>query len=135
MAHEIESTRSSPRAAIVWAVLVGIVATIAAFFSFYGQALVTAPPEIPAAVVPATGPVYTLELPHDSAELPPGPHREMAAASCTICHSTGLVLNQPAFPREKWAEVVHKMVSAYGAPIPPNEEPEIVDYLASLRGR
>jgi hypothetical protein len=45
------------------------------------------------------------------------------------------VANQPAFPRGKWTEVVHKMVTAYGAPIAPVQEAEIVDYLMIYRGR
>jgi len=73
-------------------------------------------------------------LPHDPLELPPGPHRDTFAVSCTICHSARLVFNQPDFPRKKWAEEVHKMVTAYGAHITPDEEPHIVDYLMAIRG-
>ncbi|HTU22626.1 MAG TPA: hypothetical protein VMG10_31595 [Gemmataceae bacterium] len=131
----VESPRQTRRAAILWTVIVGVLATLVAAFSFRGQALVTAPPEASAPVTPPQGPVYTMVLPHDPPELPPGSHRDQVAVSCTICHSTRLVLNQPAFPQEKWTEVVHKMVAVYGAPIPPEEEPQLVEYLTSVRGR
>ncbi|MHB1426161.1 MAG: hypothetical protein ACYC3I_23605 [Gemmataceae bacterium] len=119
-------------AAILWTAIVGILTTLVAIFSFRGQALV---PISGSNETPLQGPVYTLTLPHDPPELPPGPHRESVAISCTICHSTRLLLNQPPFPREKWAEVVHKMAAVYGAPIPSDEEPRLVDYLVSVRGR
>ena len=53
--------------------------------------------------------------------------------SCVICHSARLPLSQPPFPREKWVEVVHKMVDAYGAPMTPEEESHVVDYLLAAR--
>jgi len=74
-------------------------------------------------------------LPHDEPELPSGPHQRTFVASCTICHSTRLVLTQPPFPRKEWAELVHTMVKAYGAPITPEVEGQIVDYLTTVRGK
>jgi hypothetical protein len=50
-------------------------------------------------------------------ELPDGPHRDEFQTSCLICHSARLPLGQPSFGREKWTEIVHKMVAVYGAPI------------------
>ncbi len=70
----------------------------------------------------------------DELETPPGAHRGLFQASCTICHSTRLIFSQPPFPREKWAEIVHKMVSAYGAPVVGEDEGRIVEYLAGLDG-
>ncbi len=67
-------------------------------------------------------------------ETPPGAHRRLFQASCTICHSTRLVFSQPPFPREKWQEIVHKMVAAYGAPLGSEDEGRIVEYLAGLDG-
>ncbi len=41
---------------------------------------------------------------------------------------------QPAaVPREKWVEIVHKMVAVYGAPMTPEEESHVVDYLLAAR--
>jgi hypothetical protein len=139
-AQTTESPRQTRRAAVLWTLIVGILTTLVAVFAFRGQSLVT-PGTPPVANAPGSpkaspqGPVYTLVLPHDPPELPPGPHRDRVVISCTICHSTRLLLNQPTFPREKWAEVVHKMVAAYGAPIAPEEEPQLVEYLTSVRGR
>jgi hypothetical protein len=45
------------------------------------------------------------------------------------------VLNQPAFPRKTWTAEVHKMVKGYGAPIDPQQEREIVDYLVAWHGK
>jgi hypothetical protein len=66
-------------------------------------------------------------------ELPEGPHRADFQTSCLICHSARLPLSQPPFRREKWAEVVHKMVDAYGAPMTPEDESHVVDYLVVAR--
>lgn len=66
-------------------------------------------------------------------ELPPGSHRPEFQTSCVICHSPRLALNQPPFRREKWAEIVHKMVTAYGAPLNPSDEAQVVDYLVAVR--
>ena len=66
-------------------------------------------------------------------ELPAGPHRDEFQTSCLICHSARLPLGQPAFHREKWAEIVHKMVAVYGAPLTAEEESGVVDYLLAAR--
>lgn len=65
--------------------------------------------------------------------LPEGPHRDEFETSCLICHSARLPLGQPRFGKEKWTEIVHKMVAAYGAPVTPQEESEVVDYLLTVR--
>jgi mono/diheme cytochrome c family protein len=66
-------------------------------------------------------------------ELPEGPHRDEFQTSCLICHSARLPLGQPRFGRERWAEIVHKMVAAYGAPVTPEQQDEVVDYLLAVR--
>jgi hypothetical protein len=66
-------------------------------------------------------------------EVPDGPHRDEFQSSCLICHSARLPLSQPPFGRSKWAEVVHKMVTAYGAPMMPEDERRVVDYLLTAR--
>jgi mono/diheme cytochrome c family protein len=69
----------------------------------------------------------------DEVELPPGPHRAEFQTSCVICHSPRLALAQPTLPREKWSEVVHKMVAAYGAALSPDDEAHVVDYLVAVQ--
>lgn len=71
----------------------------------------------------------------EDAPLPPGPHLDQFQASCLICHSARLPLGQPELSRAKWAEVVHKMVAAYGAPLDEDEEARVVDYLATVQAR
>ncbi len=66
-------------------------------------------------------------------EMPEGPHRDEFQTSCLICHSARLPFSQPTFRREKWVEIVHKMVDAYGAPLTPEEESQVVDYLLAVR--
>jgi hypothetical protein len=66
--------------------------------------------------------------------LPRGPHIDEFINNCTACHSTRLTMTQPPFPKEKWAEVVHKMVVTYGAKITPEVEAQIVKYLSAVRG-
>ncbi len=69
----------------------------------------------------------------DASDLPDGPNRDEFQSSCLICHSVRLPLDQPLFGREKWAEIVHKMVASYGAPLAPDDEARVVDYLLAAR--
>ena len=107
-------------------------AVIAAGFSYFGtrDAWVTAERRPEAEVVApsdvAMNPAWDLELPEQ-------PHREVFQTSCLICHSARLPLGQPPFGREKWAEIVHKMVAVYGAPASPDDESQVVDYLLAVR--
>jgi hypothetical protein len=80
-------------------------------------------------------PVVSIELPYDEPALPPGPHLAEFQVACTACHSTRLALTQPPFPKAKWNEVVHKMVATYGAPLSVADEAQVVDYLATIRGK
>ena len=123
--------RHSQRVAIVLTVVVGVIATAVAYLGTRENPQAPAPPPAPAGT---TLPVQAVVLPQDDPELPPGPHQRTFATSCTICHSTRLVLTQPPFPRKEWVEVVHKMVKTYGAPITPEAQEQIVDYLATVRG-
>jgi hypothetical protein len=69
----------------------------------------------------------------DVMALPMGPHQTEFQAACVICHSARLPLTQPYLNRDKWTEIVHKMVTAYGAPATPQEEAQIVDYLLAIQ--
>jgi hypothetical protein len=53
--------------------------------------------------------------------------------NCLACHSADHVMNQPLLSEEGWKEVVHKMVTAYKAPITPDDEKLIVDYLVKVK--
>ena len=127
-----DTPRHSLSVAIVLTVLVGVIATAIAYLGTRESTQATV---LPAAPAGSTLPVETIVLPHYEPELPSGPHQRTFVATCTICHSTRLVLTQPPFPQKTWAEVVHKMVKNYGAPVPPEIEGQIVDYLTAVRGK
>jgi cytochrome c5 len=67
-------------------------------------------------------------------ELPAGTGSEVIASNCTACHSADHTLNQPSLSREEWHTVVDKMITAYRAPITPEDAKVIVDYLARVKG-
>lgn len=66
--------------------------------------------------------------------LPLGPHRERFQVNCTLCHSARLVFTQPLLPEKKWQEVVRKMITVYGATLPPDEERRVIEYLVAVHG-
>jgi hypothetical protein len=75
-----------------------------------------------------------VDLPFGDAAFPDGPGAQATSDNCVACHSVDHVVNQPSLSREGWEEVVHKMVRAYKAPISPEDQEKIVDYLASTKG-
>ena len=113
-------------------ILAGSLGLIAAGISYFGTrgAWVTADRRPDAEAVATSGvtmdPAWDLELPEE-------PHRDVFQTSCLICHSARLPLSQPAFHREQWVEIVHKMVAVYGAPMTPEDESRVVDYLVAAR--
>jgi cytochrome c5 len=127
-----DTPRHSQRVPVVLTVLVGAVATAVAYL---GTRESTPAPAAPAVPAEATLAVEAIVLPHDEPDLPAGPHQRTFQTSCSICHSTRLVMTQPPFPQKQWVETVHKMVKTYGAPIAPETEGQIVDYLTTVRGK
>jgi hypothetical protein len=129
-----DKPRHPQRVAIVLTVFVGVIATAVAYLGTREN------PQTPVSqaadpVSDSTLPVQMIVLPHEEPELPSGPHQRTFAVSCTICHSPRLVMTQPPFPRKQWADVVQKMVKTYGAPITPQAQEQIVDYLMTVRGK
>jgi mono/diheme cytochrome c family protein len=126
--HDPDATRRQ-RFGLILAIGVG---SIAGGFSYFGTRDVwetgDRPPSaaVAAPSVVATDPAWDLDIPE-------GPYRADFQTSCVICHSSRLPLSQPPFQKEKWVEVVHKMVDAYGAPMTPEEESHVVDYLLAAR--
>lgn len=55
-------------------------------------------------------------------------------ANCTACHSSDMVLAQPALSRAAWQGEVTKMMKVYKASVDEKDIPAIVDYLARVRG-
>jgi hypothetical protein len=131
-----DSWRQHQRVGLVLTVVVVLAGSVVAWFVIKDRAV--AEPVPPSPTVPAREndqSIVAITLPLDEPDLPPGPHRETFQVSCTICHSTRLVLNQPPFPEKKWKEVVDKMIATYKAPIGKNEAEEIVQYLHTIRGK
>ena len=64
-----------------------------------------------------------------------GPGSDAANNNCIACHSTDMVLNQPALSKTQWGAEVEKMRTAYKAPIDPKDVDAIVNYLVSVKGR
>ena len=76
----------------------------------------------------------TLDVPTSDATVPPGPGADAVNGNCLACHSADHLTNQPSLPKQTWEEVVQKMITAYKAPISPQDVTAIVDYLASTKG-
>ena len=68
-------------------------------------------------------------------ELKPGPGRDLVMGNCAVCHSLDYIQgNSPFMTRQVWDAEVTKMIKAYGAPIPAESVPAIVDYLTANYG-
>jgi cytochrome c5 len=79
-------------------------------------------------------PVQEISLPNVPADMPPGPNLAVYQQKCLLCHTSRYVTMQPHFSRTVWEKEVKKMVDAYGAPIAPEEQQQIVEYLVAIKG-
>lgn len=75
-----------------------------------------------------------LDVPISDSLFPAGPGSDAINSNCLACHSANHVLNQPSLSRKAWQEVVNKMITAYKAPVSPDDAKAIVDYLARTKG-
>jgi hypothetical protein len=123
-----------PRRESLWAtgVLILGLAVLGAALPWTGSTGTAAGPEAKT----AGDQVVSIELPYDdpATYVPPGKYVAQFTAYCRLCHSPRLVLTQPRLPEKKWAEITRKMVVTYGAQIPEDQEPLIVQYLTAVRG-
>lgn len=76
----------------------------------------------------------TVTLPTSTRTFPPGPGSDVTASACVICHSPGMVLNQPPLSKAAWEAEVRKMINVYKAPTPEASVAPIVEYLAQIKG-
>ena len=61
---------------------------------------------------------------------------EKVVAYCSICHSTEYIfMNAPVLDAAGWEKAVLKMVQAYGAPIPDDDQKLIISYLSEHYSR
>jgi hypothetical protein len=75
-----------------------------------------------------------IDLPDSDTMFPAGPGSDAINNNCLACHSAGMVLNQPALPKQAWAAEVNKMINNYKAPIAAEDVGAIVEYLTALKG-
>ena len=75
-----------------------------------------------------------VKLPDNEVKFPAGPGSEIADKNCRECHTTEMVLFQPAMTRAAWEAEVNKMRNVYKAPLDPKDVGAIVDYLTKLKG-
>ena len=67
--------------------------------------------------------------------LKPGAGKEKVEALCSGCHSLDYIrLNSAFMNRQTWTAEVTKMINAFGAPIPKEDEAVILDYLTAIYG-
>lgn len=55
-------------------------------------------------------------------------------ANCVACHSTGMILNQPALTQAQWTAEVTHMRKDYKAPVAEADVPAVVAELMKIRG-
>ena len=78
----------------------------------------------------------SISLPGDAGmAFKPGPGVGAAQANCLTCHSSAYVSTQPVLSKAQWTAEVTKMKNVYGAPIPDDAVPAIVDYLTAQYGK
>jgi sulfite dehydrogenase (cytochrome) subunit B len=64
------------------------------------------------------------------------PQRDMVASNCSVCHTLDYIrTNAPFMDRQVWTAEVGKMVNAFGAPIAPDDQAKIIDYLVKNYGK
>ncbi len=77
----------------------------------------------------------SVELPVGDRVFPGGAPADAINANCVTCHSAGMVLNQPPLSRAEWTAEVGKMARVYKAPVSPEDQAAIIDYLAATKGK
>jgi mono/diheme cytochrome c family protein len=90
------------------------------------------PPDTRTQVRPQRWTVVKVELPVSNAFFPPGAGADIANSQCLICHSAGMVLQQPPLTQKEWLGEINKMRSAYGAPLAADQAETLAKYLQSI---
>jgi cytochrome c5 len=76
----------------------------------------------------------SVDLPDAGATFPGGAEADTINNNCLACHSTEMVLNQPALSKAAWDGIVHKMIAVYKAPVDDKDVAAIVAYLDKTKG-
>ena len=77
----------------------------------------------------------SVDLPDGTSTLFQGPGADAINNNCLACHSTEMVLTQPALPKATWEAEVQKMIKTYKAPVDQADVGAIVDYLVKNKGK
>jgi hypothetical protein len=75
-----------------------------------------------------------VDLPTSRTMFPAGHGADIASAQCLICHSAGMVLNQPPLTQDEWAGEINKMRNSFGAPLPAEQVEALAKYLRGIQG-
>ncbi len=94
----------------------------------------TSMPLVARAATPSQLKPVKIDLPDSDKMFPDGPGSDAINNNCLACHSADMVLNQPALSKQAWTAEVNKMITAYKAPVAPEDVGVIVDYLTRLKG-
>lgn len=86
---------------------------------------------------PSSPPKKTLNvhLPVSTATFPEGEGASIANSQCLICHSAEMVFFQPRRSQEQWTQIIKKMQTVYGAPLPAEQVDALAGYLATVISR
>ena len=69
-------------------------------------------------------------------KLKEGPGKDVVLGNCVMCHSLDYIpMNSVFLDRKGWEASVNKMVKVMGAPIAPEDQARIQDYLVEQYGR
>ncbi len=74
-------------------------------------------------------------LPVGEPALPEGDLAAPVRRHCALCHSFDYIATQPRLSRAGWTANVEKMRAKYGAPIPTNDVPALVNFLVKHHGK
>jgi mono/diheme cytochrome c family protein len=74
----------------------------------------------------------SVQLPTSAAAFPAGEGADVANEQCLICHSAGMVLQQPQRTEAQWKAAIAKMRDAYGAPLPVQQIEPLAAYLTRV---
>ena len=120
---------------LVWAVPVLLGAAAAIPGSYYLPESTAAQAERQSGIAPVHFAAINVNFPTSSVAFPAGKGSDIANANCLICHSAGMALRQPPLTEDEWRAEIHKMKSAFGAPIPDDQINEVAQYLGTINGR
>jgi len=77
----------------------------------------------------------TLTLPPETGLFRPGTGSEIANSQCLVCHSVEYVTTQPKLARTFWKSSIDKMRLKFGANVPADQIPPLLDYLVAEYGK